>query len=56
MKFIITESKYENVKNTIKKSISEVGLLETLNRYKLPMESLDYLLEKESGEYFWQNN
>ena len=52
MKFIITESKYENVKNTIKKSISEVGLLETLNRYKLPMESLDYLLEKESGEYF----
>jgi len=52
MKFIITESKYENVKNTIKKSISQIGLIETLRRYKLPMESLDYVLEKEEGEYF----
>jgi len=52
MKFIITESKYEKVKNTIKKSIDKVGLIETIKRYKLPIESLDHLLEKEDGNYF----
>jgi hypothetical protein len=52
MKFIITESKYEKIKNNIKKSVDEFGLVETLSRYKLPIESLDYLLEKEDGDYF----
>jgi len=55
MKFIITESKYEKVKNTIKKSIDEVGFIETIKRYKLPIESLDHLLEKEDGNYFSPN-
>lgn len=52
MKLIITESKYERVKTIIKKSVNDVGLAETLNRYQLPIDSLDNLLEKGNGEYF----
>jgi len=45
MKFLINENQYGNLKNRLQKSINDYGLITTIERYKLPFEVFDKILD-----------
>jgi len=48
MKYLINENQYGNLKKRLQKSIDDHGLIETLERYKLPLNIFDKIFE---GDY-----
>jgi len=52
MKYLINESNLINLKRKIDKSILNVGLYETLSRYKLPFKAANIIIEPQNEEYF----
>jgi hypothetical protein len=49
MKYFITESQNDIIREKIKKSVEEIGFLPTINKFKLSFKQINYLL---SDEYF----
>lgn len=52
MKYLINESNLINLNRKINRSIQNVGLYETLSRYKLPFKAANIILSPQNEEYF----
>ena len=52
MKYLINESNLINLERKINKSIQNIGLYETLSRYKLPFKAANIILSPQNEEYF----
>ena len=52
MKYLINESNLINLERKINKSIHNIGLYETLSRYKLPFKAANIILSPQNEEYF----